>query len=227
MTMDIESFLKPTLLTKNEVDRFLLKNVELDINENNSGWTFDPDLGFILKNSIRQDGVEGSKTFYHYTDRGARLSPNFPTEKPRINTYGDSFTHCDQVSDGETWQEYLGAHLAEPLGNYGVGGYSVYQAYLRMLKIENQDSADYVIFNIWSDDHFRSLDWIRGRIRNRRVSPCSFTLPYLLVNLAAGKVEEAPNICGNRERLLQAYRSRSLCRYVQGRPTLESDFERN
>jgi hypothetical protein len=45
----------------------------------------------------------------------------------RVHTYGDSFTHCDQVSDGETWQEFLAAHLQEPVKNFGVGGYSVFQ----------------------------------------------------------------------------------------------------
>ena len=29
------------------------------------------------------------------------------------------------MNDGETWQEYLAAHLREPIRNYGVGGYSV------------------------------------------------------------------------------------------------------
>ena len=52
----------------------------------------------------------------------------------RMNTYGDSFTQCHQVSDGETWQEYLAAHLGEPVRNFGVGGYGVYQAYRRMLR---------------------------------------------------------------------------------------------
>ena len=35
---------------------------------------------------------------------------------------------CYQVSDGETWQEYLAAHLDEPIRNFGMGGYGVYQA---------------------------------------------------------------------------------------------------
>jgi hypothetical protein len=80
---------------------------------------------------------------------------NYPAQPCRISTYGNSFTQCDQVSDGETWQEYLAAHLGEPLRNYGVGGYGVYQAYLRMLR-EEADS-EYVLLNVWSDDHYRSV----------------------------------------------------------------------
>jgi hypothetical protein len=76
----------------------------------------------------------------------------------RINTYGDSFTHCHQVSDGETWQEYLAAHLGEPVRNFGMGGYGAYQAYRRMVREEQTDhGAKHLIFYIWGDDHIRSL----------------------------------------------------------------------
>jgi len=76
----------------------------------------------------------------------------------RINTYGDSFTQCHQVSDGETWQEYLAAHLGEPIRNFGMGGYGAYQAYRRMAREERTDhGAKYLIFYIWGDDHIRSL----------------------------------------------------------------------
>lgn len=76
----------------------------------------------------------------------------------RINSYGNSFTQCHQVSDGETWQEYLAAHLGEPIRNFGMGGYGAYQSYLRMLREEKtKDSAEYLLYYIWGDDHTRSL----------------------------------------------------------------------
>lgn len=76
----------------------------------------------------------------------------------RINTYGNSFTQCHQVSDGETWQEYLAAHLGEPIRNFGMGGLGVYQAYRRMVREEKTDhGAKYVILYLWGDDHIRSL----------------------------------------------------------------------
>ena len=59
----------------------------------------------------------------------------------RINTYGNSFTQGAQVSDEETWQEYLAAHLGEPIGNYGVGGFGVYQAYRRLRRAEATDEG--------------------------------------------------------------------------------------
>jgi hypothetical protein len=82
----------------------------------------------------------------------------YSDKKPRINTYGDSFTQCHQVSDGETWQEYLAAHLGEPIGNFGMGGFGVYQAYRRMIREERTDHrAQYLVFYIWGDDPIRSL----------------------------------------------------------------------
>ena len=61
---------------------------------------------------------------------------NYSDEECRIASYGDSFTQCHQVSDGETWQETLAAHIGEPIRNFGVGGYGVYQAYLRLRRTE-------------------------------------------------------------------------------------------
>jgi hypothetical protein len=64
---------------------------------------------------------------------------------------------CYQVNDHETWQEYLAAHLGEPVRNFGVGGYGVYQAYRRMLlKETGGDAAEYIILEVWGDDHYRN-----------------------------------------------------------------------
>ena len=71
-----------------------------------------PRLGWVPRGQRKsRDGVGGTFAFFSYEkDRGRRVV-NFPDRPSRIHTYGDSFTHCDQVSDGETWQEYLAAHL--------------------------------------------------------------------------------------------------------------------
>ncbi|MBI5815714.1 MAG: hypothetical protein HZB29_08910 [Nitrospinae bacterium] len=45
-------------------------------------------------------------------------------------TFGDSFTHCDQVENDETWETYLSTHLKKNVYNFGVGGYGTDQAYL-------------------------------------------------------------------------------------------------
>jgi hypothetical protein len=88
------------------------------------------------------------------------LTNSWPTLNTGMKnrTYGDSFTQCHQVSDAETWQEYLAGHLGEPVRNFGMGGYGVYQAYRRMICEEKTDhAAEYLILYIWGDDHIRSL----------------------------------------------------------------------
>jgi len=199
--MDAREYLAQVLPTKEQVDRFVCRDVKQDIAENNKGWTYDAELGWVLKNSCRDDGIDGARTFYSYDANGARTSLCFPGQTARIHTYGNSMTHCDQVSDGETWQEYLGSHIGEPVENYGVGGYSVYQAYRRMRVVEATHPAEYIVLNIFNDDHFRNLDALRGRIRHGGVSPCSWTLPHLRVDPDAGTCEERENLCPTAEAL--------------------------
>ena len=174
-------YLEAACPTKEQVDAFVSKECDEDIVKNNAGWTFDPELGFVLKDSVRHDGINKTLTYFHYEETGARRSSNFP----------------DQVSRIHTWQEYLGGHLGERIDNYGVGGYSVYQAYRRMLKVESQCPAEYIILNIWSDDYFRSLDAIRDRIRYGRgkVSPSSWPIPHVRVDSDGKKLVEHENRC--------------------------------
>ena len=101
-------YLEAACPTKEQVDAFVSKECDEDIVKNNAGWTFDPELGFVLKDSVRHDGINKTLTYFHYEETGARRSSNFPDQVSRIHTYGNSFTHCDQVNDEETWQEYLG-----------------------------------------------------------------------------------------------------------------------
>ena len=149
--MTVRELLAKATLTREQVDRFL------DTDAHN--WAqFDRELGYTLHNAVIRDGVDGAATIGRYPGTGERQMINFAGRPCRINTYGDSFTQCHQVSDGETWQEAIAAHLGEPIRNFGVGGYGVYQAYRRMLRHEAGDqSARYVILNIWGDDHHRSL----------------------------------------------------------------------
>jgi len=198
----IRKYLRSIMPSREQVDNFLRREQGPDKLSRNQGWTFDPELGWVLCNSVRSRSVDGSKGFYSYEPDGARKVVNFPDRPSRINTYGNSFTHCDQVSDGETWQEYLAGHIQEPIRNYGVGGYSVYQAYRRMLKVEKENGAKYIILNIWDDDHFRNLDSWRS-IRFGQRTSCGFTLPYLRVNVKQNRCEQIENICRSEEDVYQ------------------------
>lgn len=146
-----EAYLRNSAVPKSMLDVFL--------DPDEPSWArFDPEVGYILNNYLPRDGVDGSCTISTAQANGTRTAHMYTDRPCRINTYGNSFTQCHQVSDGETWQEYLAAHLGEPVRNFGMGGFGTYQAYRRMVRTEQSpDSAEYVILYIWGDDHFRSV----------------------------------------------------------------------
>ncbi len=189
----VRKYLRSIMPSREQVKNFIHRCQGPENLSRNQGWTFDPKLGWVLCNSVRPRSVDGSKGFYSYESDGARKVVNFPDRPCRIHTYGNSFTHCDQVSNGETWQEYLAAHVQEPIRNYGVGGYGVYQAYRRMLKVEKENPADYIILNIWDDDHFRNIDSWRS-IRFGHRTSCGYTLPYLRVNVQQNECKQIENL---------------------------------
>ncbi len=158
-TVTFQEFLRESAVPREVIDRFL----------RGPSWArFDPELGYVLGNYLPSDGIDKSATISTIQTTGARTSFMYAGRKCRINTYGDSFTQCHQVSDGETWQEYLAAHLGEPIRNFGMGGFGVYQAYRRMLREERTDRrAEYLILYLWGDDHIRSLLRCRHAITNR------------------------------------------------------------
>ena len=176
---------------------------------------FDPELGYVLKDYIFRDGMEGTLTAYEYEPHGGhRKMINYADQPCRINTYGNSFTQCAQVNDGETWQETLAAHIREPIRNFGVGGYGVYQAYLLAMRIEVTDlAADYTILNIWDEDHLRNIDaarWIRVAWEHKELPrggggetyPAhGFPWSHIRYDLDKGELVELPGICKDEEDL--------------------------
>ena len=164
-------------------------------------------MGWVPTAGTFRHGVGGSPASYSYDPDGARSMIQHRGEPCRINTYGDSFTHCDQVSDDQTWQEILAAQIGEPIRNYGVSGHSVYQMYLRMRREEAKTPAPYLIVNIYNDDHTRSLfGWsslnfiTRGSdaIREAIKRP---TMPYVEVNPASDTLAGHENPCPTAESL--------------------------
>lgn len=204
-------YLKSILYTKAEVTQWLAENA-FPFAKYSSGF------GWLLRNARFQDGVGGSTSVYTYGPLDERITIHYKDQPCRLNTYGNSYTQCHQVSDGETWQEVLAAHLQEPVRNFGVGGWSVYQAYLRMIKEEKLAPAELIIFNIYDDDHFRNLDsWRNIRVpkHERFIEP---TLPYVAVNVKEGRFEERPNICPTPESVY------NLCNLDWVAETFQDDF---
>jgi hypothetical protein len=197
-------YIKETVPTKKEIDVFL----------NETSWArFDRDLGYVLGNYMPRDGVDNSSSISTIQSNGARTSFLYKGKPCRINTYGNSFTQCNQVNDGETWQEYLAGHLGEPVGNFGMGGFGVYQAYRRMIREEKTDhGAEYLILYIWGDDHIRSLlrcrymltkGWNERTNRTEGVGKMFHGnfWAHVEINLETGKLEEKENLLPTRKSL--------------------------
>ncbi len=201
-----EDYIRANLASRQEIDVFL----------NEMSWAqFDPEVGYTLGNYMPRDGIDGSSTFSTSQPDGTRTSFMYKDKACRIHTYGDSFTQCHQVSDGETWQEYLAAHLGEPIRNFGMGGFGTYQAYRRMLRREQSNNgAEYLMLYIWGDDHMRSLlrcrymltaSWNRTQNKNEgkgRMFHGNFW-SNVEMNLATGTLEEKDSLISKREALYQ------------------------
>jgi hypothetical protein len=213
--VDARQYLSEILYTKQEVDDWL------------AGHAFPfsryhPKYGWLLNNARFRDGIDDSWSIYTYEGKeGPRLVGNYHDIPCRINTYGNSFTQCHQVSDHETWQEVLAAHLQEPVRNYGIGGWSVYQAYLRMLDVESRSPSELIIFNIYEDDHKRNLDaWRNIRVR-KHPQHIEAPLPYLKVNLENDTVTGQDNPCPTEASLYD------LCDLEKTLALFEHDFVMN
>ena len=185
-------YLNSILYTREEVDQWLaLKAFPFA--------KYSSEFGWLLRDGRFADGIDGAINIYTYGPLDERITIHYRDQPCRINTYGNSYTQCHQVSDGETWQEVLAGHLQEPIRNFGVGGWSVYQAYLRILKEEQRNPSELIVLNIYQDDHFRNLDSWRGiRVKKhaRFIEP---TLPHVKADVKAGQLIERPNPCPTPE----------------------------
>jgi hypothetical protein len=202
----VHAFLTDAAVDRVQIDRFL--------DPDEPKWArFDPELGYLPHPSRVPDGVDDSVSTYRYGRLGERLVIACADRPCRVNTYGDSFTQCHQVSDGETWQEYLAAHLGEPVRNFGVGGYGVLQACRRLRREEaGAASADHVVLNIYLDDHYRSLDAFRMLRVGRGWWDRYQSLPTSMFHAnpwdhvrfdADGVLVDRPNPCPTEESLYQ------------------------
>src|SRR4051812_11327906 len=80
----VRAYLRTCLRTRQQVEDFVATEQTPERRGRNRGWIYDSELGWVLTDSVRPDGVDGSKTFYHYEADGARKVVNFPVGHCRI-----------------------------------------------------------------------------------------------------------------------------------------------
>jgi hypothetical protein len=92
-----------------------------------------------------------------FGERPRKVSYN----KAYIATFGNSFTHCDQVKHHETWQEYLSSLLKQDVYNFGTGGYGTDQAYMKFLEKYPKVKTPVVILGLITENINRIVNVYR------------------------------------------------------------------
>ncbi len=119
---------------------------------------FDPELGWKIKtNGDHNNGFYKSNSFGFRSSK--EYSPSPAKEILRIITYGDSFTHCDDVNNGSTWQNYMelkGKNI-EVL-NFGVMGYGTDQALIHFRNTAARWKPAVAIMGFMVDNIVRNIN---------------------------------------------------------------------
>ena len=129
------------------------------IDQTGSYLSFSPTLGWNIK-------PNGSLGLYQANSSGFRSSKEYALTPPpgvlRVSTFGDSFTHGDDVKNEDTWQakmEQFGLNL-EVL-NFGVGAFGLDQAYLRYLEDGPRYHPHIVLMGFMTENIFRIVNTYR------------------------------------------------------------------
>lgn len=115
------------------------------------GWTIAP-YGAAPPYRANSKGLRG--------DREYSVLPGPDTL--RIAAFGDSFTHADDVKNGETWEAVLEAAVPRlEVMNFGVPGYGLDQAYLRYEREGVRTRPQIVLIGFMPENVFRSVNVYR------------------------------------------------------------------
>jgi hypothetical protein len=114
------------------------------------GWDYPPDLIYQDRQNVR----------YTHGPLGERITcTSFP--QTLISAYGDSFVHCDEVEDRETWETYLAEKIHSNVLNFGVGGYAPDQAYLKYVELGAKAPTPIVILGALPENINRVVNVFR------------------------------------------------------------------
>ena len=142
--------------------------------------SYDKDLGWdtLPSSDIVSTNVADEQWTANYDDLGSRRSC-IESEQILMATYGDSFTHGDEVNDEQTWQCMLERRFDKRVLNFGVGAYGVDQALLKMKRHWREGLvAPITILTIYGDDLPRVLNRYRPFVNRRTRGKLAFKPCY-------------------------------------------------
>ncbi|HBG60767.1 MAG: hypothetical protein A2Y03_04525 [Omnitrophica WOR_2 bacterium GWF2_38_59] len=130
---------------------------------------YDKDLGWNLK----AHGKSGKFKANGQSIRAYKEYSQLPKEGIlRIAAFGDSFAHCDEVANNETWQHFMEKKSPDmEVLNFGVSGYGLDQAYLRYLKEGRKFHPHIVFICFMQNDYFRHVNVFRPFYNNNTGVP--------------------------------------------------------
>lgn len=120
---------------------------------------FEPVLGWTIRKNGRSE-------LYQANSAGIRSSREYALEPSqnifRLASFGDSFTHGDDVSNDSTWQAIMEAMKPDwEVLNFGVEGFGLDQAYLRYISEGKNYHPRVVLIGFMSEDIYRHVNVYR------------------------------------------------------------------
>jgi len=120
--------------------------------------------------TIRPGAADG---LYRANAAGLRAAREYtPAPQPgvlRVAAFGDSFTHCDEVSEEDSWERILETELGAKVEvlNFGVPNYGTDQAWLRYREHGRAFRPNVVVLGLALPDVKRNVNvfpWLRSQV---------------------------------------------------------------
>jgi len=106
-------------------------------------------------------------------------------------SYGDSFTHCSEVQDDETWQHFFGEMTGIAMKNFGAPGFGTGQALMRFRRhVSRGIVAPVTVLGIYEDDVSRTVNRFRPLYASGSPNMLGFKPAF---RIQSGKLVEFPN----------------------------------
>ncbi|MEI6115735.1 MAG: hypothetical protein WCP99_14340 [Burkholderiales bacterium] len=123
-----------------------------------------------------------------------------PHDRPCVTTFGDSFTHGDEVGPDEAWSHLASERLGCGVANHGVGGYGTDQSLVRFNEVA--PTTPVVLLGVYQEMLRRNLSasWLfYGMQRDATIKP--------FFTLASGKLQQVEMPASRSADAIKAYHS--------------------
>ena len=163
------------------------KSINRSLEQKSKYVSYSSTLGWTIKKN-------GTSKLYQANSAAIRSDREYAITPPRgvrrISTFGDSFTHGDDVKNNETWQAAMESYDSNiEVLNFGVSGFGLDQAYLRYLEKGPQFQPNIVLIGFMSENFRRTVNTYRPFLYPKTGLP--FTKPRFLIK--DGELSLIPN----------------------------------